>query len=441
MSAATDIYLGPRRELALPGAGVDWVDRIRADAAQRFSETGLPSLRDEDWKYTNIKPITRLGFQPAVSNATQITAAQLQRYSVAGLDTYRLTFVNGIYAPSLSTLDGLPPGATATTLANALQAGDEALQGALGSCLPQTSHGFTLLNSAYLTDGVYLQLEPGCEVDKPLEFLFVVTDDDTAQVVQPRNLIVARDNSRCTVVERYVGAAGAKSLTNTLTEIIAGQGAAVDHYKLQEESDNAFHVAGLFIIQERDSSVTNHNIAIGAALARTDLRVNLNGAGAHCGMNGLYLGSGKQHIDNHSQIDHVAPQCTSDEYYKGLLTDRARGVFHGRIIVHPGAQLTDAQQQNNNLLLSQDAEVDTKPQLEIYADDVKCSHGATVGQLDKTSLFYLLSRGIDEETARGLLTFAFAKDVINRLDLEPLRQHLEGILPAKLHRPAIEDSV
>jgi len=441
MSTAADIYLAPREHAVLPGAGITWVDNMRAQAAQRFAESGLPTLRDEDWKYTNIKPIAKLGFQLPAQQPASVSAAQLQPQAVPGLDAFRLTFVNGLYNPVLSDLQGLPDGITASSLANVFAGDPESLQSVLGSCLPESPHGFTLLNSAYLSDGAYIELSPGCAVDRPIELLFVTTEGDAAQVAQPRNLIIVKENSACTVVERYIGVGAGKRFTNALTELIAGPGTKVEHYKLQQECADRFHVSGLFVAQERDSQVVNHNIAIGGALARTDLRFTLKGPGAHCGLNGLYLGSGKQHIDNHTQVDHVAPHSTSDEYYKGVLTDRARAVFHGRVIVHPGAQKTDAQQQNKNLLLSKDAEVDTKPQLEIYADDVKCSHGATVGQLDSTALFYLMSRGIDENTARGLLTFAFATDVINRIQLQPFRQELESILPGKLHRRPIEELV
>ena len=427
--------------MTLPGSGVGWLDSMRAEAAEKFAERGLPSVRDEDWKYTNIRPITKLGFKPFSSQTAKIDVGRLKDQRIAGLQTYQAVFVNGFYADDLSRLTGLPAGVNVHSLATMLAHDADRLHSVLGSCLPEATHGFSLLNTAYINDGAYIEVPAGCELEHPIELLFVVDGNTDAQTAQPRNLIIAGDNSRFTIIEHYISLGDLKTVTNTISEVLAQPGAKVDHYKLQQESDLAFHISGLYVVQDRDSEVVNHNITLGASLARNDIRFKLRGSNAHCGMNGLYLGSGKQHIDNHTQIDHAVPHCTSDEFYKGVLTDRARAVFHGRIVVHPGAQRTDAQQQNNNLLLSKDAEVDTKPQLEIYADDVKCSHGATVGQLDSSALFYLLSRGIERNLAHSLLTFAFASDVISRVQLPELRDALEGLLPEKLHRRPIEEMV
>jgi len=441
MNTTADVYLGPRSRLALPGAGVAWLDSMRTEAAEQFLSNGLPTIRDEDWKYTNVRPITKLGFNPFTRQSVQVDRAQLRRHQISGLETFQMVFVNGFFSADLSELSGLPNGVSVQSLSAVLAQDTDRVQPALGSCLPESKHGFSLLNTAYINDGAYIEIPAGCELAKPIELLFVIDGNTNEQVAQPRNLIIAGENSRCTLIERFIGLGGRKTVTNTISEVVARPGAKLDHYKLQQEDDTGFHVSGLYVVQGRDSEVTNHNIALGAALSRNDIRVSLRGPNAHCGMNGLYLGSGKQHIDNHTQVDHLVPHCTSDEFYKGVLTDRARAVFHGRIVVHQGAQKTDAQQQNNNLLLSKDAEVDTKPQLEIYADDVKCSHGATVGQLDNNALFYLLSRGIERNLAHSLLTFAFASDVISRMRLPALRDALEGLLPEKLHRRPIEELV
>ncbi len=430
MSSA-EALLEARAGVALPAVRVPWVERVREGGVSRLRQVGFPTIRDEDWRYTNVRSIERAAFAPAPTQHGLRTDA-LAALSIAGLTSYRAVFVNGRFAADLSELGGLPSGITLTGLADALEHDAEALETVLGSCAPQTVHGFAALNAAYLLDGAYVRFAPNTAAERPIELLFVSTGADHALVAQPRNLIVAEQGARGTVIERYVALGGARYFTNAVTELVARPGAALEHYKLQEEDESAYHVAGVYVRQERDSRVVSNNVAVGAALARTDIRVSLQAEGAHCDLNGLYLGSGRQHIDNLTRVDHVKPHCSSAEFYKGVLDGRARAVFQGRVVVHADAQHTDAQQENKNLLLSPDAEVDTKPQLEIYADDVKCSHGATVGQLDANALFYLRSRAIDEQTARGLLTYAFAHDVINRLGLAPIRQLLERELTTKL---------
>jgi Fe-S cluster assembly protein SufD len=437
-----DSLLDGRAELRLAAAGVGWVKKLRDSAAASFAEHGLPSTRDEDWKYTNVKPIAKRQFRPAGSSDEGVNAAAVAGCAIEGLSCHRAVFVNGYFSPPLSDLSALPPGVVLDSLARTLAERPQDLSAALGRVMPAESHGFTSLNTAYLTDGAYLRVPEGVVVEHPIDLLFINTAIDPAPVVQPRNLIVMEPSSSASVLERYVGVGNGSYLTNAVTELSVRANASIEHYKLQEESVQAYHVGGLFINLERDARVTSHNVAVGGAIARTDLRAVLAAEGAHCEMNGLYLGNGRQHLDNHTQIDHARPRCTSDEYYKGVLDDRARAVFHGRIVVQQDAQQTDAQQQNRNLLLSPDAEIDTKPQLEIYADDVKCSHGATVGQLDSDSLFYLRSRAIDERTARLLLTYAFANDVIGRCALKPVRERLEQTLTRKLfHARDLEELV
>lgn len=429
--AYVDVY--ERIASALPGGSVPWVRRIRDSGLTRFREVGFPTTRDEDWKYTNVRPIAKRSFAPALDRHNGIDATRLEILRNNALNSYRCVFVNGHFASSLSDLGQLPSGVVVMSLSDALNNRAEELETELGRCAPSKLHGFSALNTAFLTDGAYIRIGRDCVVHRPIELIYVsTTDAEHAQVSYPRNLAIAETGSRAVVLERYLSLGQTRYLTNAITEIVAGTSAQMEHYKLQEESAEAFHIHGLFVQQHRDSTVTTNNIAMGGAIARTDLHVALNDVGAHSNLNGLYIGMGRQHIDNHTQVDHRAANCTSDEFYKGVLAGRSRGVFHGRIVVHEDAQRTDAQQQNNNLLLSRDAEVDTKPQLEIYADDVKCSHGATVGQLDPNSIFYLRSRGIDETTARSLLTYAFANDVINRFAIEPIRHELEHHLTRKL---------
>ncbi len=429
--AYVDVYNGVASDL--PGGSIPWLRRVRDAGLSRFREVGFPTPRDEDWKYTNVRPIVKQPFAPALNGHNGIDAAQLEILKNNALDSHRCVFVNGHFAPRLSDLDQLPSGVAVMSLGDALNQRAEELETELGRFVPSKLHGFAALNTAFLTDGAYIRIGRDCALDRPIELIYVATGDgEQPQVSYPRTLAIADTGSQAVILERYVSLGQSRYLTNAITELVARASAQVDYYKLQEESTRAFHVCGLFVHQERDSTVTTNNIAMGGAIARTDLHVTLNDVGARSNLNGLYIGMGRQHIDNHTQVDHRVARCSSDEFYKGVLTGRARAVFHGRIVVHQDAQHTDAQQQNKTLLLSRDAEIDTKPQLEIYADDVKCSHGATVGQLDPNSIFYLRSRGIDETTARSLLTYAFANDVINRFAIKSIRDELEQHLTRTL---------
>jgi Fe-S cluster assembly protein SufD len=302
----------------------------------------------------------------------------------------------------------------------------------LGRLAEDPEHGFRALNSAFLQDGLFLYVPDGCQLDKPVELCCIQQNDDEEIASQPRHLVIAGEGARVTLIERYLSTHEGRYLTNSLTEVFAQRDARVEHYKLQEESARGYHIGGWLIEQQAGSQVFTHNVALGGAIARTDIRARLEGAGAHCGLTGVYVLNGRQHVDNHTRVEHKVADTSSNEFYKGVLDDRSRAVFHGRVVVHPDAQHTDARQQNRNLLLSDDAEVDTKPQLEIYADDVACSHGATVGQLDEDALYYLKTRGVDEQTARSLLTFAFANEVIDKFELAPLRNYVEHELTNKM---------
>lgn len=423
ISKPATLSLPVEAQVTLPGSGESWLDSYRSTAADQFAEVGLPTVRDEEWRYTDIRKIKRNKYSlaaavPDVSNVL----AKLPDY---GLN--RLVLVNGYYAPA-SSIVNLPAGVSIRSLADVLENNPEQLAELLGSTLPAEQHGFTLLNSAYCLDGLVISIDAKTKLEKPLEIVHVSTaesDSDADWVSHPRNLIITGKLAEAHIIERAIAADdNASYLNNSVTEIIAEDGAQVQHYKIQQEAKNAFHVGGVFIRQGRDANVVNHNISIGGALVRNDIHLQLTGTGAHGGMNGLVVGHDKQHVHNHTEVDHQVPHCTSDEYYKTVLDDQSRSIFRGRIIVAQDAQKTDAEQQNNNLLLSADAEADTKPQLEIYADDVQCSHGATVGQLDQKSLFYFQSRGISKQDARRLLTFAFVNEVIERIKFEPLQAEL-----------------
>ena len=407
-------WLMAHADVALTGANVPWLKQQRQAALAQFEANGLPGIRDEDWRYTNLRALK--------SNDFTLSSPAPLSTELAASTNPRLVFVDGHLDHAAST--GLS--AHVSLLKDSL----ELVKDSFGTTLPNNPHGFTALNTAYAQDGYVVMLKPGAVLGDVLEVVFVSQTPET--VSHTRNLIIAQANTQCTVVERHIGTPGTVYLNNVVTEIIAGDNAHIDHYTIQQESDDAFHMGGVFINQASSSQVKSHNIALSGLVTRNDIHSNLLGQGAHMEMNGLVLGKGRQHIDNHTEVNHAVPNCTSDEYYKTVLDDHARSVFRGRIIVAVDAQQTNADQQNNNLLLSKNAEADCKPQLEIYADDVKCSHGATVGQLDPVSLFYLKSRGINAESANALLTFAFANEVIERVQVPSIREELTHIIAGEL---------
>ncbi len=439
MSAAVqakELYLSTFAQVAkqLAGARVPWIEQTRQRALSRFSEQGFPTARDEDWKYTSVIPIERHAFKPASLDAKLPTQEQLAPFLLYAPNIPRMVFVNGHYSESLSDIDKLPSGVVARSLARALEDQAKHLREHLGRYAPIDKHGFAALNTAFLADGAYIFVDQDAALAEPLHLLFIATAGVEPVLAQPRNVIVLEKNTRLKLIESYVGLDNERYFTNAISEIAMGEGAVLEHYKLGEDSLKAYHIGGVHVRQAGNSRFVSHNFAVGGALMRNDIDVLFTGEGADCELNGLYLVSGRQHVDNHTRIDHAKPNCSSREVYKGVLDGRGRAVFNGRIIVHQDAQHTDAQQQNKNLLLSRDAEVDTKPQLEIYADDVKCAHGATVGQLDSDALYYLRARGIDEQTARSVLTYAFANEVLNRIGVDSIRAYVERLLTARLLR-------
>ncbi|MEM7358042.1 MAG: Fe-S cluster assembly protein SufD [Pseudomonadota bacterium] len=424
---SVDSWLGEHANTALPGGGVPWLQAQRSAALAQFEQVGLPGVRDEQWRYTNLRALKSKLY-------TLNTANPGQDVSLPDSEANRLVFVDGHYRADLSSPGTVAEGIIVGSLGMLLDQQAEVLEPWFGGCLPAEPHGFTALNTAYCQDGFVLVLPSNAVLEEVLEVLFVSSSaqDSTNRISHSRNLVVAGANSQCRIVERHIGADGAVYLNNSVTEIHAADNAHVDHYKLQQEAEEAFHMGAVFIKQGGHATVKSHNIALSGLVTRNDINCYLLGQGGHVEMNGLVIGHGRRHVDNHTEVNHAVPHCTSDEYYKSILDDHSRSVFRGRIIVAQDAQQTNADQQNNNLLLSKDAEADTKPQLEIYADDVKCSHGATVGQLDPKSMFYLRSRGIDAASAKALLTFAFANEVIERIQLESIRQELTHIIAGHL---------
>lgn len=433
MNAMTEFnkhYLAEFNWLNSAPSQAPWIKQVREKAFVSFMEQGFPTTRHEDWKYTSVAAVEKTAFAPA---AADIVVAELPAiFAFSDLACHQLVFVNGHYSPAHSRLLPLPAGVRIASLAAVLAEENEVLEQHLFRHTDYREHAFTALNTALATDGAYVYLPPDAVIAEPVHLLFVATAGEKSLMTHPRNLIVAGENSQATIIEHYVSMGESEYFTNAVTELLAGRNAAIEHIKLQEESRKAFHIATLQVYQEANSRFASHSVSLGAALARNDINSVLDAERAECTLNGLYLADGSQHVDCHTRVDHAKPHGTSRELYKGVLDGRARGVFNGKVFVHHDAQKTDAQQSNKNLLLSRDAEVDTKPQMEIYADDVKCSHGATVGQLDENMIFYLRSRGIGEAAARSLLTYAFATDVLNHITLPSVRRNLETKLLARL---------
>lgn len=404
----------------------------RKAALERFAQTGLPNRRVEAWKYTDVQPIAKRNFNNT-QPAPQITAAQVAEIRFGDLDCYELVFVNGRFSAGLSRLGDLVKGITIHSLADALANESSGVEVQLGQCLVENIHAFADLNTAFLQDGAVIEIARNVQVNKPIVLLYLDSATEIPTASHPRTFITVGQNASATLVESFIGLdAESENLTNQVTEIKLDDSARLDHYKITQGSDKAFHIGSINVKQARDSHYESHSLALGGKLTRTDINTRLEAEGATTILNGLYMVDGKQHVDHHTRIDHLVPHTTSVETYRGVLNGNSRAVFNGKVYVHRDAQKTDARQSNANLLLSKTAEVDTKPELEIYADDVKCSHGATVGQLDDNALFYLRSRAIDEETARSLLTYAFASEVVAQIKLQPIRERLERIVLGKL---------
>ncbi len=413
------------------------VTALRREGIARFGELGFPTMKNEDWHFTSVAPVSARSFNmPADGPAPVVTQSDLDVFEFGHPEWPILAFVNGRLAPDLSTATQLPAGTTLQSLRAAIDAGDDTVELWLGRITDHRSAAFTALNTAFFTDGAMLHVGKNVALDKPIHLVFISAGADVA--AHPRNLIVLEQGAAAAVIETYLSFGQEASLTNAVTEIRIGDGARLDHVKVQRESTAAFHVGTSDARQGRDSSYQSFSYATGAELSRTNIYTVLDGEGAHATLHGLYMVEGSQHVDHQTCIEHAQPNCTSYEVYKGVLDGRSHGVFNGKVYVRPEAQKTDGKQSNNNLLLSPDARVDTKPQLEIFADDVKCTHGATIGRLDENALFYFRSRGIPEPRARILLTYAFAAEVIEEIELEPVRTELERLVLARVGESTAE---
>lgn len=429
-----DSYQSAFRALQSKESGVQkasWLERLREGAMDRFEALGFPPVTDEEWKYTNVAAITRAGFSPVVGRGPAIDAQQVAGFSYPEAETTRLVFVNGVLDPTLSSLGGLPEGLVALDFSAALGIGGlgELLREYLGRLVDYGENGFTALNTAFVSNGALIVIPKGVSLDAPLHLLFVSNADEPNQASFPRVLVIGEENSNATIIESYKSTGDDAYFTNAVIEFVLKDGARLEHYRVQDEGPAAFHVATARADLARGSSFDTTNISLGAQLSRYNLSVVMDQEGAECWVDGLYIIGDDQHADTHTVIDHQQPRCTSHQLYKGILDGRSRAVFNGKVFVRHGAMGTDAQQTNKNLLLSNEAHVDTKPQLEIFADDVKCAHGAAIGQLDEDELFYLESRGIHSDLARNLLTYGFAEEVIAKIKIESIKAQLdEGVL-------------
>lgn len=443
-----------------------WLQQLRREAFARFWELGFPTLKDEDWRFTNLAAITGSEFRLAESG---IVDASSFAALVPAWAEQRIVFVNGVFSPELSSPGESQCGVTVMSLAAAVADSHPVAKEHLAKHEDFRRDAFTALNTAFIQDGAFVLLKRGTVLEKPVYVLYVSTGDDS-QMAHPRNLLVAEAQSQAAFVEDYVslpmstgpageGAGGSKTVTaaadggarnaraasaegpraffsNVVTEVVAGADSVLSHFMIEREDSAALNVSTLRIEQERNANVDSHSVLVGGALVRNNVHPVLVGEGADCLINGLFIANGRQHMDNYMKVEHASPHCNSRQFYNGILDGQSRGVFHGRIIVHKDAQKTDAKQTNRNLLLSNDAQIDTKPQLEIYADDVKCTHGATIGQMDEEALFYMRSRGIPDAEARRLMLFAFATECLDRMKPGLAREWLEQMVPLWLPQGA-----
>ena len=426
--ADTDPRLTSFRRFEQDEAQPKWLLNIRKSGLARFSENGFPTLNDEDWRYTNVQSIAALPFRPVTDlPATLPSATDLERFHFLKASPTLLVFVDGQFAPSLSKLPPPASGVLITNLRDALTKVPELIEQKLSKLSTVDANGFTGLNTAYFEDGVFIHVAANQAVKQPVHALFVSTGQDAGATAHTRNLVVADASSQLTYLENYVSLGEAATLSNAVTEFFVGDNAQVEHVKFQEQDTRSYHVAGLYSESGRDARLWSHSFALGSAISRNNIRARLAGPGLQAVLNGLYLTRGRQVADHYMFVEHAAPNCESHEYFNGILDDESRGVFHGRIFVHRVAQKTDAKQTNKNLLLSDNARANTKPQLEIYADDVKCTHGATVGQMDEQAIFYLRARGLPLEIARRMLMHAFAGEIIERIQHPGVREEIDQV--------------
>lgn len=420
-------------EKSLNGDRTSEFHKLRKSAISNFQGLSFPTQKDEEWKYTNISSLLKHNFLPVKSKEI-VSSEIINQFLFDKLEHSLLVFVNGIYSPELSRITDLPKGVEVGSIAEAIKNNNPLIKKHLGNYSKDENYFFTTLSSAFIKDGAFVYVPNGKVVEDPIHIIFYTKSTDSKIFTQPRNLFIAGKNSQVSIIEHYVSDEENIYLTNTVTEIFADENAIVDHIKLQEESKKAFHIARMDVDQERSSNFSSHLISCGAEISRNDFNTRFNAEGSESMLNGLFMINDEQLFDAHTMIDHAKPHCNSHEHYKGILQDKSKGVFNGKVMVRQDAQKTNAFQQNNTILLSDDAVMNTKPQLEIFADDVKCSHGATIGKLNDEAKFYLKSRGIGEEVATAMLIHAFASDVITSIKIPALRDYLEEIITKRFNQ-------
>ena len=417
-----------RFEKTAPGSNLGWLKSIREHAITRFSELGFPTPRDEDWRFTNVAPIARSSFHIPLNGIDQVSAADLTPFQFEGQQISELVFINGHYSAKLSTHCTLPEGVIVLNLAEAINSQEDILKENLAKYADFEDEAFTALNTAFMEDGGFIYIPKGTVVEEPIHLLYISTAGDKPSITNPRNLIIVEDNCEANIIEQYVSLDENIYLSNVVTEMVVGENSSVGHYLIELESKKAFNISTLRVQQARSSNMRSYSVLLGGSLVRNNIHPVLAGEGCNSLINGLYMSTHRQHMDNYMKIEHVSPHCDSRQLYNGVLDGRSRGVFHGRIIVHKDAQKTDAKQTNRNLLLSDYAQVDTKPQLEIYADDVKCTHGATIGQIDENALFYLRSRGISKEASRDIILKAFTNETLESMTVDSVKKYCTNLV-------------
>jgi Fe-S cluster assembly protein SufD len=419
-------------ENSLNGESRKPIHQLRKEAISKFSQLNFPTTHDEDWRFTNISPLLKHNFLQ--SGNINLKQKQVKNFIFKKISGNLIVFVNGRFAADLSKLNSLPDGLSVGSLADQIKNGSAVINDHLGKYANYTTQIFTALSTAFTQDGAFIRVHDNKIIEEPVNILFISASGTEKILSQPRNLFVAGKNSQATIIERYVSLDDGIYFTNVVSEIVCGENSSINHIKIQEESLKAYHVSRTEVNQEKNSNFISYSISLGGEISRYDLNSKFIDEGGECSLNGLYLLTGNQLYDTHSLIDHAMPHCSSREHYKGILDGTSRGVFNGKVIVRRDAQKTNAFQENNNIILSDGALINTKPQLEILADDVKCSHGATVGQLDQDSMFYLRTRGIGEEKAREILIHAFASDVLKSIKIEPVKNYLEEILAGRFNK-------
>ncbi|MGA9407178.1 MAG: Fe-S cluster assembly protein SufD [Bacteroidota bacterium] len=420
-----------------------WLKSVRLSGIGKFSELGFPTVKQEDWRFTNILPLTKFSFQHASKiHLPKVSHSDIKKHIIQESSKSVLVFINGHYSKDFSNVSALPKEIVAGSLAESVQVHGDLIRGYLGKHLPLQRHPFAALNTAFIHDGAFVYVPEESNAASPIQLLFVsLPQRDSLVASYPRNLVIAEKKSAATIVERYVPLSEEIYFTNAVSEIFIENESAVDYIKIQSESEKAFHIGTMQAEQGSQSRFTAFSLALGGAIARNDININVNGEQCETMLDGLYLPANDQLVDHHTFIDHTQPNCSSREIFKGIITGSSRSVFNGKIFVRKEAQKTDSKQTNKNLLLSDKATVDTKPQLEIFADDVKCTHGATVGGLDDASLFYVKSRGISEEAGRALLTVGFASEVTNYINNEALRKHVDSLVIERLQEKIVKTAL